>query len=95
MAVGDVVSAIGTDNTILNFQPAGSNEVMITITGCTIGGWIYLTNGVLTSGVAITFGGNADDSNQMSKLFLTNSLYLQMPANGVGRVPSYSGIQIK
>ena len=95
MAVGDVVSGQGVANTILTFQPAVGSECIITQAGCSIAGWINLTDGVSLTGMLVTHGGSTTDSNNSMKLFVTNSLYLQIPANGAGTIPAYCGLQIK
>ncbi len=95
MAIGDVVSGQGVANTILTFQPAVGVECIITQAGSSVAGWIYLTDGVKLTGMLVTHNGATTDANNSMKLFVTNSLYLQLPANGAGTIGAYCGLQIK
>jgi hypothetical protein len=97
MAVGDVVNVIGGAGANLAYQPAGSNEVMISWMGDE--GTHYLYDGVNTcynsyfqnqaggTGFARTMGVPA------MKMFLTNAVYCRL--NTLGARQGISGIQIK
>ena len=92
MAVGDVVSDIGTLNVIYNFQPSSGTEVAITTAGAYTA-WVYLTNG--TSDVNIWNWSTINDTvPPPQKLFINNTNYLRINADPVYQ-PCYTGIQIK
>lgn len=90
MAVGDVVNGMSALATSFSFQPAGTNEIMVSHVFCG-GTSIYpnMTNGVTTTNTSwdVLFGG-------AQKLFFNNTNYLNLPAVAT-RVSSFSGIQIK
>ena len=94
MAVGDVVNGIFTTINVYHyFIPAAGVEVCITF----MGGKGTAMQGGLYDGVTIgqtLLSDSADFSEGMNtKLFITNTNYLNLYSNG--DPPFYSGIQIK
>ena len=94
MAAGDVVSGQGGIGATYNFQPAAGVEVMISSAGNNSQGWFYLYNGSILSGVYSMSPGNAHDTF-LIKIFINNTIYIQMEASGAGKYNGFSGIQIK
>lgn len=93
MAVGDVVSAVGTTNSNLFFQPAAGVEIMITWFGADARP-AYLYNGTNDS----LIGNGVTGTNPpyaAIKVFITNSNWLWINATVAGKTPAYCGIQIK
>lgn len=97
MTVGDVVSGISGDNTILDFQPSSGVE-------CVIVDWYSdnsgespnmagLTNG--TQYVLCVFGGAATVGAYVRRIFVNNTRYLRIRAGGAGKYSGYSGVQTK
>lgn len=89
MAVGDVVSALSGDNAALTFQPAAGVEVCIK----------SIIASFSSSSLHLTDGTN-DSMNFRSDIypnphFLTNTLFLEIPAQGAGSRSAYTGIQTK
>jgi len=92
MAVGDVVSAIGAPNAVLDFQPAAGVEVIIT--------------GIFNDGQAANiyslFDGavnsNVDTADAISvgalKIMFNNALYLRCGALGGVLRSAFCGIEI-
>lgn len=95
MAVGDVVSALASGAAHLHFQPAAGVEVLITNVG-TNNGQIRMLNGVQDAffqhcGDSV----EASATNTNCKVFVTNSVYLNVWKDGSGNDIGYTGIQIK
>jgi len=94
MAVGDVVGSISAANTLLTFQPAAGVEVCIT---CMTTNNSVLTLGQLTDGVLDSFlkwaTNSVIDSNNM-KVFVTNDLFIQIPAIAAGESSAFTGITV-
>ena len=93
MAIGDVVTSLGDVNTLFNFQPAAGVEVMITTLLLDQGVQApSITDGTLESYILTSFG-NFNYTN--GKIFLTNTNYLTIPAQGGTLSNGCTGIQIK
>ena len=94
MAAGDVVSGQGGAAATYTFQAAAGVEVMISSAGNTTQGWVYLYNGSILSGVYSMSPGNAHDTF-LIKVFINNTIYIQMEAPAATKYNGFSGIQIK
>jgi hypothetical protein len=90
MAVGDVVNGIGLDGTIFIFQPAAGVEIMIGSTFSTSGNQLRITNGTDVPYTTATSPGQLN-----SKIFINNTIYLNLATAGAGYFNGYTGIQIK
>ena len=92
MAVGDVVSGISADNTIVTFQPAVGVEVCITS---------VLTDQIASPSpqlyiVIICGSPTIQHTNDYNiKFFINNTNYLYIGALGAGYFSAYTGIQTK
>ena len=96
MAVGDVISGIFTTTGVYHdFQPAGSNEIVITAVLGSNANTLYagLYDGTTQSTGAVINGANWSNSSN-TKIGITNTNYFRTYANA-GTPPSYTGIQIK
>jgi len=94
MAVGDVVSDVGTSN--MTFQPAAGVEIMLTwADGYATVSSFNLTDGTNNSRQQQPLSGtSASFPTFCSKIFLTNAHYLRMTGTGAFNW-GYWGIQIK
>ena len=91
MAVGDIVSGVGSTSANLSFQPASGVEVMITFTS-NYNAWIYFTNGTLNSLSHHSMTTGSAEGAKV-KIPINNTNYITLSA---GSYPSgYSGIQTK
>jgi len=92
MAVGDVVSDIGGDNAILDFQPAAGVEAVISLwfTGQTNGD-LFLYNGTDTS-TNLPLLQTTVSVNTM-KMFVNNTNYFRSIAPGAGLRNAFTGIE--
>ena len=94
MAVGDVINGISADNTALTFQPSvGSSVIITSISNWWINDTWSMTNGVVLSHPA--YANSQYGSPDNMKMMTNNTIYLTIPAVGVGHVTAYSGIQIQ
>lgn len=97
MAVGDIhtqfVSGAGT----FNFQPAGTNEFLITSLNTGYRVRMNITTGAASAQIAHTVltlnGGDSYSPINMQKIFLTNSQYLQWDSVGAGETSALTAIQ--
>tara|TARA_R110000823_G_C15534241_1_gene457246 strand:+ start:225 stop:491 length:267 start_codon:yes stop_codon:yes gene_type:complete len=87
MAVGDIVSGFSAINTILTFQPAGSNVCLITVVPNSF-------NYTLTDGVTSAAGARNNSVSEVTKLFINNTNYLYISSGGPGTISFFTGIQI-
>jgi len=90
LAVGDVNVSISAANTVLDFQPAGSNVFFVTIV---FSNNSYMYN--LTNGTLITQQGYGVTNGAPRGFFVDNSIYLRIPAQGGSDVSGFTAIQIK
>jgi len=94
MAVGDVVNGISGANAILDFQPAAGVECVITCTwGLLAGGQPLLYNGSNQTNAVNTATESPLYWNV--KIFINNTNYLRIPAQGAGTRSGYTGLQTK
>jgi len=93
LVVGDVVSAFGLDNSILDFQPAAGVEVVVTSvnTGGS-GSGVQLYNGT-TAGIDTSLRADSADLGSL-KFFVNNTNYLRVGANGAGNFTAFTGVQV-
>ena len=89
---GDVVSGIGADNALLDFQPAAGVEVVIVSAfgEGSLAGQPTLFDGTNVSVLAAL----GNDAIVGIKLMLTNTLYLRLANRGATRFNSYSGMEL-
>ena len=89
MAAGDIINGLTVSGTPVNFQPAVGVSILIT----TAVSW--LTSTLLTDGAIVGYISNSGSNGEqrMTKLFINNSIYLQLFGSVNGQ--SYTGIQIK
>jgi hypothetical protein len=94
MAVGDVVSGIGSATTAFSFQPAAG--VSVCITQCSnYNSWVLLENGVIVTGYIYQMGTDGKNGNQMNtKIMINNTNYIGFHSSSGGS-GTYSGIQIQ
>jgi hypothetical protein len=96
MAVGDVVSGIGSTTTAFSFQPASGVEVCIT--QCSnYNAWIVLMNTAIgiNDSYVYQMGTDGKNGNQMNmKMMIKNTNYIGFHSSS-GAKGTYSGIQIK
>jgi len=90
MVVGDIITDVGADNAVLDFQPAAGVEVMITMVnepnqyGPFDGANLSLT--VANTSFIRSLGD--------LKMGITNAVFLRITAPGVGLFNAFSGIEI-
>jgi hypothetical protein len=93
MVVGDIINNLGAINTVLTFQPAGTNEILITSVG-NYSAWVFITDGTLESFIINTGAGQPEANCANIKAMINNTNYLKIEAKA-GYSGSYTGIQIK
>jgi len=96
MAVGDVVNGLATDGNDITFQPAATVECIIT----TVMG--RATGAYLIDGTSIGYIGNLGNADavfeiqdRVTKVFINNTIYLNVGSSPAGNNSGYSGLQIK
>jgi len=91
MAIGDIVSDIGGDNAVLDFQPAAGVEAVITwLTAVDTQNFVRLTDAVIEGrNLAVSVG----TYTASSKFFVNNTRFLRLTAAGVGRRNYFTGIE--
>jgi len=91
LAIGDIVSDIGGDNAILDFQPAAGVECVLPfMTAVDTQNFFNLHDGVITSrNLAISA------TLMATKLgfFIDNTRFMRLTAAGVGRRNAFTGIE--
>ena len=94
MAVGDVVSGIGSTSSTFSFQPAVG--VSVCITHCSnYNSWVIFENGVIGTGYVYQMGTDGKNGNQMNmKMMINNTNYIGFHSSSGGS-GTYSGIQIQ
>ena len=90
MAVGDFVSGFSGDNTAISFQPALGVFVLITSTNT-----IATPGAQITDGVDFAYADTGTIDYANLKLFINNTHYLNLTAQGGGTHTSYSGIIVQ
>jgi hypothetical protein len=90
MAVGDVTVTMSASNTILTFQPAGANVFFINAVFSASGTMYSLYNGA-----NVTQQGQGITNGIPRGFFVTNSIYLRIPAQGGADFSGFSAIQTK
>lgn len=91
LAVGDVVSNIGGDNAVLDFQPAAGVECLISfLTAVDTQNFFILRDGVNNSRNLAT---SAVLFESKLGFFVTNARFLRLTAAGVGRRNAFTGIE--
>lgn len=91
MASGDVVSGFLPASTWTTFQPAGSNEVVITaVLGRTNDMEVYITDGVTNGGMNVN-NSSGGYTNVNFKIGITNTRYFR--AKSAGDNGFFTGIQ--
>ena len=92
MAVGDIVNGISADNTIIDFQPAAGVEVVITSFVTALGNQATFFNGTNTANAWVA----AIDSGFFAnvKMFIDNTIFLRVVAQGNAKFGGFSGITV-
>ena len=92
MAVGDVVSVLSAANTLLSFQPAVGNMVLVSSVMRNNVGAVDIK---ITNGVSISYLGLLQEWEMCNmKIFIDNTNYFQINAGGGAAITSFTGIQI-
>lgn len=102
MAAGDIISGFSAAATELIFQPAAGVEIIITTIGAgtnpdAMNASVRLTNAVgnlaTVSGHPTSLPGVA--ATTMTRIGITNTIFMQLSAGAAGLFTAYSGIQVK
>lgn len=90
MVVGDIINGVGLDNTVLIHQPAAGVEEIVT--AVSEGGLNFFVR--LTNGIDITAIGKPTLDYGNLKIGITNTIFINLQATGVGLFNGFTAIQV-